>query len=147
MYSVTHYISAAIHNGTINPQVVIDRLEDVHRADNVELGIDEKELLEEAKKAKTRNTIFSFLMVFPAIYIVLTLFEFFDRYYSGLDALFKMTLPPLLLVAAAVFVKQVSVTSYIKKLANSTLEHSSNENRQNVIISGGYSPFSGYGFD
>jgi len=147
MHSVTQYVSAAIHNGAINPQTVIDRYEDQHKAKSIELSIDEEQIYHEAKKAKSRDTVLSFLMIFPAFYLIGPLIRFFDKRYYGVDDLFEAALPALLLIAIAVFIKQLVVNSCVKNLAKKDSAQNSKNEKQNANISGGFSPFTGYGFD
>ena len=143
----TRYIMAAIHGGAISPDVVIDRYEDKHRAKTVELNLDDQKVYKEAKKAKSRGTKFNFLMLFPGLYIIFSLLEFFDSYYYGIEDLFVRVLPALLFVSIAIFIKQLYIDSYIKKFTKNDFNDKSETKEQNVIISGGYSPFLGYGID
>ncbi|MCP4119438.1 MAG: hypothetical protein GY737_29370 [Desulfobacteraceae bacterium] len=149
MYSITKYVLAAIHDGAINPQTVIDRYEDTHRAKTIELGIDVKQIYEGAKKAKSRNTITSLLMMFPAGYIIYAGMNFFtNSWYFGFEYLLEMVFPALMAITVCLFVKQMIVNSCLKNITiDETAGQGITSEDQNAIISGGYSPFTGYGFD
>lgn len=135
MYNLTQYISAVLHDGLINPQVIIDDYENRHKAKVVEVGFDREKIYAEAKKAKERNTIVNFFMIFPALYIITN--------FSNLDL--ESIIPICLVVATILFIKQIFINEELKAIAADNSED--NINSQNVIISGSYSPFVGYGSD
>lgn len=137
MYNSTQYISAALHDGAINPQIIIDDYENKHKAKVVEVGINKDKIYEEAKKAKTRNSIASFIMIFPAFFIVSTF----------LDSGFWDALPGFLLVAIVITFKQLFINDKLNSIATNESEYQLDTSNQNVIISGNYSPFVGYGND
>jgi hypothetical protein len=137
MYNLTQYISAALHDGAINPQTIIDDYENKHKAKVVEVGINRDKIYHEAKMAKDRNNITSFLMIFPAFYIV----------YTILDSGFWDATPGFLFAAFIIFCKQFFIDSKLDDIANNESEYQLTTNNQNVIISGNYSPFIGYGND
>lgn len=145
MYNIMQYVSAAIHDGAINHQTIIDRYKDVHKASTIELGIDEEKIYEEAKKVKKRKKIMGLLMIIPAIFIITALTNY-KTYHRIDNDIFTAVLVSLLFIAIALFIEQIYVNSYIKKLSTADVETESN-NKQNAIISGGYSPFTGYGND
>ena len=147
MYSVTQYVSAAIHNGTINTEDIVNRYEDNHKAKCIELGIDEAHIYKEAKKANSRNTIVNFLMIIPAPYILTILMEsLVPNNYSVGDLILNI-FPALTFISIIVLIKEISINNYIRKIAKSTPDQNLKHDFNNVIISGGYSPFTGYGFD
>lgn len=147
MPDTTQYVIAAIHGRVIPPEVVIDRYEDKHRAKTIELNLDDQRIYKEAKKAKSRNTKFNFLMLFPGLYISISALELLNSYYYDIEDMFARVVPALLFVTIAIFIKQRYVDSYIKNIKKQNATDKSNTKEQNVIISGGYSPFVGYGID
>jgi hypothetical protein len=136
MYNLTQYISAALHDGLINPQIIIDDYKNRHKAKVVEVGFDKEKIYAQAKKAKERNTIVQFLMIFPSLYIIVNFSNFNDL---------ESIIPISLVVATILFVKQININNKLKEIAADNSED--NINSQNVIISGSYSPFVGYGND
>jgi hypothetical protein len=100
LYSVTKNIAAAIHLGKIDPQLVIDRLEDRHKARLPELGLDTKKLLAEAKVARVRNGIFSVLLLVPAFWTVTSIFDYQRVEYGEIsleEYIFSYVKPALLI--------------------------------------------------
>lgn len=137
MYTEDQYIAGALHSGAINPQIVIDRFEDKHKAPLMELGLNPAYLLLVAKQAKSRKSIRDFLLVLPAFLII---FGFLSEDSNQLVIGF-------LLVVAIVFTHRAISNSHIKELAFTEPPVQSTTEAQNIVISGGYSPFAGYGVD
>lgn len=149
MYSVTQNISAAIHLGEIEPQLVIDRLDDRHKARLPELGVDTKHLLEEAKLARIRDAIFALLLLIPALWITSLLFEFHligEGEFTVVEYILQF-IYPLLMVAAIGFIKTLVVNNHLRIKVVNLVENAHNIPLQNVVIFGGFSPFAGYGLD
>lgn len=149
MYSVTKNISAATHLGQIDPQLVIDRLEDRHKARLPEVGLDTQKLLAEAKTARMRNGIFAFLLLIPTIWIISLIFEYhlIDEGEISLEEYIFAYLKPALLIAALGFVKTIVVNAYLRKDLVNSQDTPDDLTKHNAIIFGGFSPFAGYGID
>lgn len=147
MYNTTQYILAAIHGGAIRPQTVIDHFENKDKANVVELSLDNEVLYQGAKKAKTRNSIASFLLVFLAFYLLAQLLPDSRDYFYWTDGRVSNIIFALLAIGCVAFIKQIIDNSYIKKLATLEQANSNDKTEQNVIISRNYNPFVGYGFD
>jgi hypothetical protein len=137
MYTEDQYIAGALHSGAISPQIVIDRFEGKHKAPLVELGLNPAYLLLVAKQAESRKSIRDFLLVFPAF---LMISAFFSEDSSQLIMGFVF-------VVAIVFTHKAISNSSIKKLAFTEAPAQPSVDEQNIVISGGYSPFAGYGVD
>lgn len=149
MYSVTKNIAAATHLGQIDPQLVIDRLEDRHKARLPEVGLDTQMLLAEAKSARMRNGIFASLMLIPTIWIISLIFEYhlIDEGEKSLEEYLLAYLKPAILIAALGFVKTIVVNSYLRNNLVNSKDTPDDLTRHNAIIFGGFSPFAGYGID
>lgn len=147
MHTPNQYVAAALHSGAIDPQFVIDRLEDKHRAPLIEIGLNSSYVLEEARRARSRRWMRDSLLLVPAFPIMGGLIEYIDHSYMDfLDAIGPM-LPYFFLVALIVFVHQVISNGYVKKLISVETPKPPSSSDHNVVVSGGYSPFAGYGFD
>lgn len=147
MYTPNQYVAAALHSGAIDPQLVIDRLEDKHRAPLIEIGLDPSYVLEEARRARSRKWTRDFLLLVPAFPIMGELFEYFGHSYVDFGDVIGSILPFILLAFVIVFVHQVISNGYVKKLISIETPNSPSSSDHNVVVSGGYSPFAGYGFD
>jgi len=135
--------------GKIDPEVVIERLEDRHRAKLPELGLNTRRALSESKIARARNILFSVALLIPSFWIILILFDY--RLVEGgelpLDSYIFLFVKPLVLVAIIGFVKVVTVNLYLKRKIIDCNDRSDDSSVQNAIIFGGFSPFAGYGND
>ncbi|MGF6264379.1 hypothetical protein OKW49_005307 [Paraburkholderia youngii] len=153
MSTVTNNICASMHLGRINPQTVIDRIEDRHKARLPEFGIDVDALLREAKIARRRDWIFAFLLLAPSAWAICNFAYNYDQHFKSLSAddYVSIFLGPLLLVTVITFIKELVVIRHIRSnLANNIIKSTDEfegPNTCNVIISGGFSPFTGYGVD
>lgn len=149
MYSVTKNICAAIHHGRIEPQVVIDRLEDRHRAKLPELGVDTTVLLTEAKLARIRNYIFALALLIPTFWIVYILSDFYLvelGAYTPEEYVIRFV-SPLLLVAVIGLFKTIVVNHHLRQKLVVYEESCEIPSSNNVVVFGGFSPFAGYGLD
>lgn len=147
MYTVNQYLTAALHNGFIDAKAVIDRYEDQHKAKTPEIGYNINFIYNEAKKTRFRNDMINAFLLFPGIHILSGLIRLFaDRYFYFKDFL-NMTVPAFILVAIILCAKSVAINLYIRSFISKHTEPSVHETDQNVVISGDYSPFCGYGVD
>lgn len=149
MYSVTKNITAAIHLGHIDPQLVIDRLEDRHKARLPEVGLDTEKLLTEAKAARVRNGLFSTLLLLPTFWIFSIIFDYrlVEYYEISLEQYIFSFVKPALLIAALGFANTMVVNSYLRKSVVCSDDTPDDLTKHNAIIFGGFSPFAGYGID
>jgi hypothetical protein len=149
MYSVTKNIAAAMHLGQIEPQSVIDRLEDRHKARLPEVGLDTTMLLAEAKAARIRNGLFSILLLAPMFWIISLIFEYQLVEYGeiSLEGYIFSYLNPALLIATLGLAKTISVNHYLRKNIVNAKDTPDDITKLNAIIFGGFSPFAGYGID
>ena len=151
LFSPTQYISASLHTGHIDPQTVIDRLEDRHKARLPELGLNTARVLTEAKRARLRSNLFSvlalvvaFAFAFPLVALV--------RALEGGDGGLRGTLPWLLAMPLAAMLllgiaEELAVNRYLRTRIVPTVDPPDDTTKQNVVIYGGFSPFAGYGGD
>ncbi|MGC2165856.1 MAG: hypothetical protein WA632_07570 [Gallionella sp.] len=148
MFSVTKNLCAAMHLGDLDPQHVIGRLEDRHKAVLPELGVDKELLLSEARVARRRNVFFRLALFIPIIWAISIpiKYEIYARGYQLADYLF-LFIYPLLAVAAILVIKSAVVCHHLCRIVKSTPENTGEQDRQNVIIFGDFSPFAGYGYD
>ncbi|CAB3804292.1 hypothetical protein LMG28614_06001 [Paraburkholderia ultramafica] len=152
MYSVTQNICAALHLGRLIPQEVIDRLEDRHRANLPEFGIDKATVLLEAKCARVRDEIFDLILLIPAFWIVLTIlnFDFHNTDSFLLRAILTFS-PPIFLAALIETIKVLVINNHLRRKVARSITHAEQpedgSSVHNVIIFGGFSPFAGYGVD
>jgi hypothetical protein len=149
MYSVTQNITAAMHLGKIDPQLVIDRLEDRHKARLPEVGLDTKKLLAEAKTARVRNRIFSTLFLLPTFWTIVLIFDYRLVEYGAisLEEYIFSYVKPALLITALGFAKTIVVNFYLRKNIVNSNDTPDDLAKHNAIIFGGFSPFAGYGID
>ncbi|MBC8642861.1 hypothetical protein IAG25_39425 [Caballeronia sp. EK] len=153
MTTVTENLCAAVHLNRIECQYVIDRLEDRHKARLPEFGINTEKLLYESKHARFRSLLFSSLLLVAGCWLVIRAVEAVDTgwniillpYYIG------SLLAPLILIAAIKFAKHLMVIRHLRKNFQEDIIRESGANETsgtgNVVISGGFSPFAGYGID
>jgi hypothetical protein len=149
MYSITQYICAAIHTGKIDPEVVIERLEDRHKAKLPELGLNTHRALSESKIASVRNTLFLVALLVPSFWIIsiLSAYHKVEEGELSVDSYIFLFLKPLVLIAIIGFVKVITVNLYLKRKILGCNVTSDDSNVQNAVIFGGFSPFAGYGND
>lgn len=147
MHSPNQYVAAALHSGTIDPQLVIDRLEDTHRAPLIEIGLDPSYILQEARRARSRKWTRDFLLLIPAFPIIGGLIEYLSHSYVDLEDVIGPMFPFLFLATVIAFVHQILTNGYVKNLISAETPNPPNTSGHNVVVSGGYSPFAGYGFD
>ena len=145
MYTLTQYVSAALHDGFIDPELIIKDYENKHQAKTVEIGIERETIYKEALTAKFRNTITNVFMLIVLSFALHSYQSYRESYDSPepIDAL----IIPYFLIAFVLYIKQIFINSKLSSIAKDNIGNNSVENNQNVIISGGYSPFIGYGND
>lgn len=146
MYTPTQYIAAAINDLIIDPEALILRIENKHKADTPEIGIDQNIIYTVAKAARSRKYWFNFFLVLPGFYIASKILKMFESYYYSWEDLIGDVIFSIISIAIILYIEQLVKNKAIRECINikNTLPK---EDNQNLIISGGYSPFLGYGHD
>jgi|UPI000645FB6A hypothetical protein len=151
LFSPTQYISASLHTGEIDPQTVIDRLEDRHKARLPELGLNTARLLTEAKRARLRRDLFSVLALVVPIALVFPLVALVRALAGGnggpSGTLLWLLALPLVAMMLLGITEELAVNRYLRTRVVPTVDPPDDTAKQNVVIYGGFSPFAGYGGD
>ena len=149
VHSITAYVIAALHDGSLSAQTTIDRLADRHRAKLPELGIDTEKVLAEAKIVRLRNYIFGTIYLGLSLWLIENLLSFplIEQGDLRTSEYVNTLLAPLLAIAALGIIKTLVINTHLRKKISSIDEPIKLEFSENVIIFGGFSPFAGFGDD
>ncbi len=148
-HSINAYIIAALHDGALEPQQIIDRISDRHHAKLPELGIDTEAILQEARIARSRNFFFGLAYLGSAFWILdrFLLYPMVEMEILTFPDYVESLLPPLLLVSLIGIIKTVVVNRYIRRNIKNFDAPINLGFSENVIVFGGFSPFAGFGRD
>ena len=142
-------VAANLDTGTISS--IFKSLENSpYKADVVEHGLDVEKIRKESQDAEKRLLRRDLIIFVATIIGGIVGYKAFVPYYNAISP--SYILIPLLMIAYSEFSFQSSARSRARKILNGGQESrkdifDSNNNKNNIVISGGYSPFVGSGYD
>lgn len=144
---INQSIIASIHSGVLSFNAIIERLTDRHRAKTPEPGLDLSKILSECYRARKLSRIKAVILVLPTFILFAAILESANEQYPSAPLITNLALP-WVTATVVIFIFELICRSRTRQALQQTpSSEKTSEITPNILVSGGFSPFIGYGID